>query len=247
MTPPHEKKPVLRPVAVEWGGQALSGSGGKRLNFALATNLAKACDLLDVDLVLEHNDGVTPFWGQTGHYSIATAAIAAVQDRKLAALLLANRDRISFAPDQLSADQIRARLANGDFVELADVPDLVWKKVRGRVPGGRDVTTNSGPEHPNHYADIDRPGPDGRTLRDLCLGDRSQLSVAAWQAFYDGIGEKDFRSRGLLPLRVWQFFDAIVAALRRRHRARRVRHGGGVALHRRCLPAVARLNAVGRV
>nr|WP_294523335.1 hypothetical protein [uncultured Rhodopila sp.] len=213
IAPPHSKQTVLRPLAVEWGGQALAGAGGKRLNFALATNLAKACDLLDVDLVLEHNDGATPFWGQVGHYSIATAAIDAVADRALAALLEANKERISFAPDQLSADEIHARLANGDFVELADVPDLVWKKVANRVPGGRDVTTNTGPEHPTHYADIDRPGPDGRTLRELCLADKSQLSVTAWQAFYNGIGEKDARHCGLLPLRVWQFFDAIVAAL----------------------------------
>jgi len=213
VVPPRETSPVLRPVAVEWGGQALAGAGGQRLNFARATNLAKACDLLDVDLVLEHNDGATPFWGQVGHYSIATAAIAAVEGKALSALLSANRERISFVPDQLSADQIRVKLAQGDFVELADVPDLVWKKVPGRVPGGRDVTTNTGPEHPNHYADIDRPGADGRTLRGICLADKSQVAVTAWQAFYDGINETDPRSRGLLPLRVWQVFDAIVAAL----------------------------------
>jgi len=214
VVPPRETLPVLRPLAVEWDGQALAGAGGQRLQFALATNLAKVCDLLDVDLVLEHNDGATPFWGQVGHYSIATAAIAAVKDKALSALLSANRERISFVPDQLGADQIRAKLAQGDFIELADVPDLVWKKVPGRVPGGRDVTTNAGPEHPNHYADIDRPGADGRTLRDICLADKSQVSAAAWQAFYDGINETDPRSRGLLPLRVWQIFDAVVAALR---------------------------------
>lgn len=213
VTPQGTTRPVLRPLAVEWGGQALSGAGGARLNFALATNLAKACDLLDVDMVLEHNDGVTPFWGQVGHYSIATAAIEAVKDRSLRALLTANRERISFVPDELSADQIRAKLANGAFVELADVPDLVWKKVPSRVPGGRDVTTNAGPEHPNHYADIDRPGADGRTLRDVCLADKAQVTASAWQTFYDGINETDSRSRGLLPLRVWQVFDAIVEAL----------------------------------
>ena len=93
VVPAHGVAPMLRPVAVEWGGQALAGSGGQRLNFALATNLAKVCDRLDVDLVLEHNDGPTPFWGQVGHYSIATAAIDAVRDPALAALLAANRDR----------------------------------------------------------------------------------------------------------------------------------------------------------
>jgi len=227
---PGEGKPVLRPVAVEWGGQALAFSGGKRLNFALATNLAKVCDLLDVDLVQEHNDGVAPFWGQVGHYSIATAAIAAVREPSLRATLDANRERISFAPDQLNADQIRAKLARGDFVELADVPDLVWKKVAARVPGGRDVVTNTGPEHPNHYADIDRPGADGRTLRELCLADKAQVSVGAWQAFYDAIGETNARSRGLLPFRVWQFFEAIVGWLTSGDIARAV-CGMGVVSH----------------
>ena len=230
VVPAHETLTVLRPVAVEWGGQALAGAGGQRLNFALATNLAKACDLLDVDLVLEHNDGPTPFWGQVGHYSIATAAIAAVQGKALSALLSANRERISFVPDQLSADQIRAKLARGDFVELADVPDLVWKKLPGRVPGGRDIAANTGPEHPNHYAAIDRPGADGRTLRDICLADKSQVAPSAWQAFYDGIKETDARARGLLPLRVWQSFDAIVAALQARDIARAV-CGMGVVSH----------------
>ena len=38
--------------------------------------------------------------------------------------------------------------------------------------------------------------------------------MTAWQAFYDGTNETDPRSRGLLPLRVWQIFDAVVAALK---------------------------------
>ena len=230
VSPAAGSAPVLRPVAVEWGGQALAGADGGRLNFALATNLAKACDLLGVDLMLEHNTGATPFWGQVGHYSIATSAIDAVRDPALAALLGANRERISFRPDELSAEQIRARLAQGGFVELADVPDLVWKHLPGRTPGGRDVAANTGPEHPNHYADIDQQGADGRTLRDLCLADKSQVSAAAWQAFYDGIGAKDARARGLLPLRVWQFFDAVVAELRAGQFARAV-CGMGLVSH----------------
>ncbi len=90
------------------------------------------------------------------------------------------------------------------------------------MPGGRDVTTNVGPEHPNHYADIDLPGADGRTLRDICLADRSQVSASSWQAFYDGISVRDARSRGLLPLRCWQIFDAISAALQADDTARAV-------------------------
>jgi len=42
---------ILRPMAVEWGGQTILGSADRRFNFALATGLSTACQLLDVDLV----------------------------------------------------------------------------------------------------------------------------------------------------------------------------------------------------
>ena len=48
-----------------------------------------------------------------------------------------------------------------------------------------DVLKSNGPEHPNHYADIDAPlGPDGKNWRDICLSDGKKISVEAWQEFY---------------------------------------------------------------
>jgi hypothetical protein len=203
---------VLRPMAVEWGGQTVVGSQA-RYNFALATGLSTACQLLDVDLVTAHNVGANPYWGQVGHYSIATVAISLVTDPNLRAFLNANVERISFRPDELDAATIRRKLADGDFVELADVPDLVWKKVKADVPGGRDYARNAGPEHPNHYADIDLPGADGQTLRDLTLLDIANMDPVVWERWYQANGTTEARSEGLLPFRVWQFFDVMVAAL----------------------------------
>lgn len=205
--------PLLRPMAVEWGGQTLSGAAGERFNFALATGLGTACQLLDVDLVQAHNVGPVPYWGQTGHYSIATVAIDGVRDARLKAFLAANLERISFRPDQLSPQEIRDRLANGDFVELADVPDLVWKKTPERVPGGRDYAQNAGPEHPTHYADIDAAGADGQTLRDLTLDSINNMDVNVWLQWYRQNGDSAARTEGLLPFRVWQFFDEMVRSL----------------------------------
>lgn len=204
----------LHPLAVEWGGQALLGSNGDRLNYALATGLSTACQLLDVDLVLAHNTGANPFWGQTGHYSIATAAIEAVNSPELQKFFGANVERISFRPDRLSPDQIREKLSNGEFVELADVPDLVWKKTPDRVPGGRDYAQNAGPEHPNHYADIDEPDSEGKTLRDLTLQGKEFMSVEHWRTWYQNNGHTDAKSQGLLPFRVWQIFDEMVRQLK---------------------------------
>ncbi|AME23743.1 hypothetical protein [Burkholderia sp. PAMC 26561] len=208
------KETILRPMAVEWGGQALVGNDRERFNYALATGLGTVCQLLDVDLIQGHNTGANPFWGQTGHYSIATAAIDHVKNEKLKAFLTANVERISFPPDQPSPGQIRKALANGDFVELADVPDLVWKKVKNKVPGGRDYAQNAGPEHPNHYADIDKPDANGTTLRDLSLESTNNMTVEVWQKWYEANGNTDARSQGLLPFRVWQLFDEMVLQLR---------------------------------
>jgi hypothetical protein len=210
---PEDDKRLLRPLAIEWGGQDL-GSADGATNFTLATSLATACELLDVDFVRVGDTGASPFWGQVGHYSIATAAIDQVQNTKLKAFLSANLGNISFEPGQLSPDQIRTALASGDFVELADVPDLVWKKVAKDVPGGRDYARNAGPEHPNHYADIDAPGADGQNLRDLTLGGGiDKMDVAAWSQWYQANGQTDTRHQGLLPFRVWQLYDVMVSAL----------------------------------
>ncbi|WP_207210204.1 hypothetical protein [Lichenibacterium ramalinae] len=205
---------VLRPMAVEWGGQGVAGTTGRRYDFALATGLGTACQLLDVDLVTGHNVGAQPFWGQEGHYSIATVAIDQVRDGRLEAFLRDNVERVSFRPDELDPDTIRRRLSEGDFVELADVPDLVWKKVAADVPGGRDHARNAGPEHPDHYADIDLPGPDGRTLRDLTLSGIANMDPQVWRDWYRANGATEARSQGLLPFRVWQIFDEMVASLR---------------------------------
>jgi hypothetical protein len=209
-----ETKQVLRPVCVEWGAQATTAASGS-MNFALASGLSTACQLLDVDLVREGDTGATPFWGQTGHYSIATAAIDALSKGPLKDFLAANIDQISFRPNQLTPDQIRKALAKGDFVELADVPDLVWKKVAADVPGGRDYARNAGPEHPNHYADIDQPDKKGGpNLRDLTLKKIDNMSVDVWTKWYRANGQTDTRHQGLLPFRVWQLFDVMVKALK---------------------------------
>ena len=211
---PKTKDRILRPIALEWGGQTLLGTRGERLNFSLASGLATVCELLDVDVVRDNNTGATPFWGQTGHYSIAAAAIDAVIEPTLKAFLTANIEQISFRPDQLTPDEIRQALAKGDFVELADVPDLVWKKVKGQVPGGRDYHQNAGPEHPNHYADADMPDAHGGpTLTQMVMGDNAKMTVADWQAWYVANNQTDEAHLGLLPFRVWQLFKVMVDAL----------------------------------
>ena len=46
--------------------------------------------------------GANPYWGQTGHYSIASAAIECVENGPLRTFLKANIERISFRPDELT-------------------------------------------------------------------------------------------------------------------------------------------------
>jgi hypothetical protein len=207
----------LRPIAIQWGGQGIT-TAGRDYNVALAASLTTVIRLLDVDLVTDHNTHAQPFWGKTGHYTIGALACETVTSPRLAALMTANQDRISFPVSGLDAKAIDeatvAAKKAGTFMPLADVPDLTWKNLPTRVPGGRDTTFNQGPEHPNHYADIDEPDHEAHTLRELSLADpAARLTVEAWQALYTAAGHTAAADRGLLPFRVWQFFDVMVAAV----------------------------------
>ena len=234
------KSRKLRPLAMEWGGQVFV-DGGQRCTFAVATYLSGVCRMLDVELVNDVSRGVSGYWGRVGHYSIAAFATQLVADPRLKALLTANLELLSFDLDVIrGGSKLEKLLADrgktGGFVPLADVPDEVWKKrpppaKHGRI-GGRDdratPTGSNGPEHPNHYADIDDPYPPTNTSwRHQCLADPSNISVQSWQRFYADIakhcqdnGEPDLARQyrdplrqGLLPLRVWQLFDAMVTLL----------------------------------
>ncbi|HVE17359.1 MAG TPA: hypothetical protein VNB29_11525, partial [Chthoniobacterales bacterium] len=217
------------PLAVEWGGQVFDGaSDARQFNFALATSLANVCRLLDVELVRDHNTGAAPYWGKRGHYTIATFACEAVKG-KLGRIMAANEDQISFSLGELGPKSMdpamKAASASTGLIPLADVPDLVWKHLPSKVPGGRDTRysgpgASTGPEHPTHFADIDELNPIRKTtLREFSLEDpANNLTVSAWQTFFDECGHPSSKptERGLLPFRVWQFYSAMVDALRRK-------------------------------
>ena len=226
----------LRPLAIEWGGQIFD-EAGRRSTFAVATSLSNVCKLLDVELVTDLSRGVSGYWGRTGHYSIAAFAISAVSDSRLKGFLDKNAALLSFELSEIAQkgfDKSVGKLsAANEFVPLADVPDEIWKKLtygKQAREGGRDTHGgghgSDGPEHPNHYADIDAPyGQNGETWRSLCLADPdNNITPAAWQSYYREMADRaeaagnnheaaQYRSplkQGILPFRIWQFFDAMV-------------------------------------
>ena len=214
---PQKKGELPRPLAVEWGGQAiLQGAAENCLHFALGTSLSNVCRLLDVELVRDHNTGVRPYWGTTGHYGIATYACGLVTTPALKQLIGNNLDRISYDRESLDPkwikEQLKAAKKEGQFVALSDVSDVVFKNTDPPIEGGRDPRPRSGPEHPAHYADLDlvpKGEKNKRTFREICLQDPSKVSVAEFQKFYDGLEMKG-SSRGTLPFRVWQIYEAMV-------------------------------------
>jgi len=212
----------LRPLGVEWGGQVFADRQTQRsFAFGLATSLTSVCKALDVELVTEHNDGVLPYWGQMGHYSIGAFACRALPQGTLREFMNDNIDRISFAIGGLKPKEmsklIKLARENVSLIPLADVPDLIWKKHHTKMKGGRDIVflpnfRTTGPEHPTHYADIDEIGTQGQSLLDLSLADSPHnLTVEFWQSFYNEMGHNEQHERGLLPFRVWQFWDEMKA------------------------------------
>ncbi len=195
-----ENKP--RPIAVQWGGHVL-GSHTK-LSYALATCLSTACRMLEVEPIADLNLVGDEYWGARGHYTIADKACDVVQNPKLKELMQNNRRNIA-----IPAEVAIPALTKEPFVPLADVPDMVWK-VRSS-----DAIANRTPrENPNHFADMDRVCPSGRfkgqTLLDICK-DPSNVSVDVWIEYYRAVGDKGM---GLLPFRIWQGFEEMVAYVR---------------------------------
>lgn len=209
--------PAMRPIAMQWGGHIRSdGASGKQLRFALATSLSTVCRILDVDVVRDWNNGLPEFWGTIGHYTIGALACQNVSGGKLATLMQANLDRVSFD----EATILTGSTTPASFFPLADVPDTVWKS--GQFKRGR--------ENPNHFADMDEPGQGPFAGQDLfsLSTDPSKIMPADWNAFYESIGTAKSH-RGSLPFRVWQLYVAMVSAAKSKNTAEFVGVAGVLA------------------
>lgn len=221
----EDQRPLMerdfRPLAVEWGAQAFVDQK-QRSTFSLATGLSNVCKLLDVELVVEGNDGASGTWGALGHYSIGSMAIDQVQNPTLKEFLTDNADLLSVQLDHLTKEPKNKDLIDSGFVPLADVPDIVWKNYPSPHPnkngddigivGGRDTQSggvrSTGPEHANHHCDADRPFDGFPTLTEACINKPHLINAADWNRYFDAFDEKvNVLHRGILPMRVWQFFE----------------------------------------
>ncbi len=203
----------LRPFAMQWGGERLSGGPDDRpVQFALATFLSTVCRELDVELIRDWNIGHPEYWGKISHFMMGNKACDLLTTPALRALMLRNRANIGFDDETLSLGR-EFRVGREDFVPLSDVPDYRWISAsRARDPGGRK---NEGAQH---FADMDQKGGgefSGKTLLDLCR-DQRNLDARMWKRFYESIPESVRPEEGTLPFRIWQIYDAMVDAVRRR-------------------------------
>jgi hypothetical protein len=191
---------ALRPIAIQWGGHVFKeGAKQTRTPYALATGLSNVCGLLGVDLVRDWGVDQVDYWGAVGHYAIANVAVSLIQNQRLRALMQANLTNITFDRERISDKELKG-LSRDQFVPLADVPDLVWKL-------GTSIHGNRGQaEHPNHFADMDKANSQGQTLLAICEGKPENVAVDVWLKYYEEVEDE---SKGLLPFRVWQFFDAM--------------------------------------
>jgi hypothetical protein len=206
--PDAKKTGSLSPLAMQWGGHVFVEDGHSNVaqGLALATFVSTICRELDVDILRGINSGLPEYWGDVGHYTIGAKACQLIDDRNLSELMMANIDRVAYRDDNIAAKSFKTTTQQR-FSPLADVPDKVWKR-----PGG--PATRGNHENPNHFADMDKPDPQGRTLLELTRGangrtDPDKVTVRVFQDYYDDVRD---RSRGLLPFRVWQLYDMMVAA-----------------------------------
>ena len=216
---PDAELVALRPFAMQWGGHAwVDGGRAQRVGrFALAAALSPICRELNVTLLRDWNASLPEYWGPVGHYTIGFFACEGLQG-PLGRLMKANQTVVSYPLDSISSrTKINAKGADG-LVPLADVPDRLWahgKTLRGSA------------DKPNHFADMDQPDPKkgNKTLLQLCE-DPLNVNPDFWLEYYADVGDS---GRGLLPFRVWQFFDEMVDAVKKRDATRYVCAAGILA------------------
>ncbi len=204
------------PLAMQWGRNMLySADRAPPQSFALATLLSRVCELLEVDPVRAWNVDQPDTWGSIGHFSIAARTQVALSNhfKKLVTLMKNNAEIISHDDAAILKGDFSG-MGSDDFVPMADVPDFFWKPRIAKQGHTRQM------EGPNHFADMDQENPDGKTLLDLTEED-DFIDPDKWNEFYNSVtdtltGEAITAvHRGLLPFRVWQLFDQMVAFARK--------------------------------
>jgi hypothetical protein len=208
------------PIALEWGGEAIEESGSEPArSVTLATFVSTILRELQLDLIRDWNVGLPYYWGALGHYTIAARACSAVTG-SLLRLMEANLERITY-PDARLTKKTFQGLSKKDYVPLADVPDYVWKS-----PGSPARRTT---ENPSHFSGMDRPLPaapnKGKTLLYFCA-DPKNVTPEFWKGYYARVHD---RSKGTLPFRVRQIYEAMVDAATGRDVARFVASAGILA------------------
>jgi hypothetical protein len=211
----------LRPFAMQWGGHTWvddSGSCNRTGRFALASSLSNVCRELGVTILRDWNSGLPEYWGDVGHYTIGFFACDGLGG-KIGQLMKANQLNVSYPYDSIQSKTKIKEKGTDEFVPLADVPDRLWahgKLLRGGADGA------------NHFADMDQPDPaqGNKTLLQLCE-DPANVDPDFWIRYYNEVAD---RGRGLLPFRVWQFFDEMVDAASNKDVARFV-CAAGICAH----------------
>ena len=210
----------LRPIAMQWGGQRVALPDGTKSAYALGTFLSSVCRVLDVEVLRDWSLGHDEYWGKIGHFAVGWKACDRLSGT-LSDLMLANQARIGF-PDETITQGKAFRVGRDGFVPLADVPDYVW------------VASKVRPDEPiQHFADIDiydiNGGP---SLPDQCVADPKNVAASVWKAYFDGFAAKGVGpEEGVLVLRVWQIWEAMVAYLKKDRDVMRFVAAAGVLAH----------------
>jgi len=202
---------TLAPLAMEWGGQRIDSgaASGQFLQLSLATSMAVILRELSLDVIHDPTAERTQYWGPVGHYKIGQQACFLVENDALKKFFAANINNLSFSSDKQI--QLATHLQASVFVPLSDVPDVVWKTNINKV---KPAVTRA-MENWNHYADIDLPGADGKTLLRNYLANNNSLNWSNWTAFYKNAplpsaSTSKNNNWGALPFRVWQIFAQLV-------------------------------------
>ena len=208
---------------MQWGGQRVALADGTKSAFALGTFVSTVCRALDVEIVRTWSTGHDEYWGKLGHFAVGWKACDLLKGA-LFDLMKANQPNIGFGNDVLQKGAAFA-MGRGGFVPLADVPDYVW------IAASKFVDARKA-EGPQHFADIDIRAIDGGpSMLEACRKNPKKILPSVWRDYFAGFAQAGCGpDAGALPFRVWQLWDLMVTALKKKD-VRTFVAAGGVMAH----------------
>ena len=209
----------LRPIAMQWGGQRVALADGTKSAFALGTFVSTVCRALDVEIVRTWSTGHDEYWGKLGHFAVGWKACDLVGGALFD--LMKRTSRTSASGTTSSRRAARSRWTQ----RLR----AARRRARLRLIAASSSSTPARRRAPALRRHRHQAIDGGPSMLEACRKNEEDRPVGL-AGLLRGFAQAGCGpDAGALPFRVWQLWDLMVSALKKKDVKTFVAAGGVMA------------------